>query len=82
MEEINEENDWDNMTEGDTVEGRVEKVSHEEMVTAIKAVKPGKAAGPFQLCAEIIFASGEVKISVRMELCQRVLNGKEMPGEC
>ena len=47
------------------------------MAIAIKVVKPGKVAGPSELCAEIISASGEVGVSVMVGLCQRVLNRKE-----
>ena len=43
------------------------------------AIKPGKAAGHSKVCAEIISAPGEVGITVMMELCQRVLDGKGMP---
>ena len=51
------------------------------MVMAIKEIKPGKAAGPFEVCAETISARGEEKISVMMELFQCVLDGKSMPDE-
>ena len=44
-------------------------------------IKPGKAAGPSEVCAEMISANGEVGVSVMMELCQRVLDGKRMPDE-
>ena len=51
------------------------------MVMAIKVMKPGKATGPSELCAEMISASGEVGVSVMVELCQCVLDGKGMPDE-
>ena len=51
------------------------------MAVAIKVMKPGKAAGPSEVCAEMISASGEVGIGVMMELCQRELDGKGMPDE-
>ena len=51
------------------------------MAIAKKVMKPGKVAGPFEICAEMISASGEVGISVIMELCQLVLDGKGMPDE-
>ena len=44
-------------------------------------MKPGKAARPFGVCAEMISAIGEMGISVIMKLCQRVLDGKGMPSE-
>ena len=47
MEEtMNEENDWDHMTETGMVEGPIEKVICKEVVIAIKAMKPGTVAGP------------------------------------
>ena len=52
----------------------------EEMAIAIKVMKPGKAAGPSEVCAEMISASG-VGVRVMVKLCQRVLNGKEIPDE-
>ena len=78
---MNEENDWDHIAEASMVEGPIEKVTHEEMVVAIEALKPGKAAGPSEVCAEMISASREVGISVMMKLHQHVLNGKGMPGK-
>ena len=51
------------------------------MAIAIKVIKPRKAAGPSEVCAEMISASGEVEVSVMMELCQRVLDGKGMLDE-
>ena len=82
MEEIiNKENNWDHVTEADMVEGLIRKASREEMAMAIKVMKPGNAAGPSEVCAEIISASGEVGVSVMVELCQWVLDGKRMPDE-
>ena len=51
------------------------------MKIAIKAMKPGKAARPPEVCAEMISASVEVGVSVMVELCQYVLDGKGMPDE-
>ena len=63
------------------VEGSIKNVTREEMVIAIKVMKPGKAAGPSEVCADMISASRGVGVSVMVELCQCVLNGKEMPDE-
>ena len=41
-------------------------------------MKPGMAAGPCDVCAEMISAVGEVGISVMVEFCQCVLHEKEM----
>ena len=59
------------------VERPIKKVTMEEMVIAIKAIKPGKAAaGASKVGAEIVSPSGRVKISVMTEFCQHVLNGR------
>ena len=50
------------------------------MAIAIKVMKPGKAAEPSQVSSEMISAS-EVGISVIVELCQRVLDGKGTPDK-
>ena len=52
MEEIMyKENVWDHMAEASVVEGSIEKVNPKEMAIAMK---PGKAAGPFEIFAEMI----------------------------
>ena len=37
------------MTAASMIEGPVEKIIYEEMVIAIKVIKPGKTAGPLQV---------------------------------
>ena len=60
MERImNEENDWDQRTEAEMVEGPVERVSRDEVVEAIRKMKVGKAAGFSEVSVEMISASGE-----------------------
>ena len=82
MEEImNKENDWDHVTKDSMREGHIKNVAREKMAIAIKVVKPGKAAGPSEECAKMISASGEIGVSVMVELCQHVLDGKGMPDE-
>ena len=82
MEEImNKKNDWYYVTEGSMVEGPTKNVIYEEMMIAIKVMKPGKAAGSSEVCAKMISASGEVRVSVMVELCQRMSDGKGMPDE-
>ena len=44
-------------------------------------MKPRKAAGPSEVCPEMISAGGEVGVSVMVELCWCVLYGKAMPHE-
>ena len=72
MEEImNKENDWNHMTEASMIGGPIKNVNREEMAMAIKVTKPEKAAGPSEVCAEMISASGEEGVYVMVELCQR-----------
>ena len=73
MEEImNKENDWDHVIEASMVEGHIKNVTREEEAIAIKVMKPGKVAGPSEVCAEMISASEEVGVGVMVEFCQRV----------
>ena len=69
------------MTAASMVKGPIKNATHEEMAIAMKAMKPGKATGPSEVCAEMISASGEIGVSVMVELCQRVLEGKGRPDE-
>ena len=78
---MNEENEWDHMMETDVVEGPVEKVTRNEIVKAMQKMKPVKASGPSQVSVEMIVASSEIGFKVMIELCQRVLDGREMPEE-
>ena len=66
------------MAAASAVEGPIKNVTSEEMAIVIKMMKPGKAAGPSEVCAEMISASGEVGVSMIVELCQRVLDRKGM----
>ena len=74
---MSKENNWDHVTEAIMVEETIKNVFREEIAIAIKVMKPGKAAGTPEVCAEIS-ASGVVGVGVMVELCQRVLNGKGM----
>ena len=66
---MNEENEWDQKEDADTVEGQIERVMREEIMEAMKYLNVGKVSGPFQLYAEMIPASGDNGIRVLMELC-------------
>ena len=76
---MNEENEWGCMAETDFVEGPVEKVDCNEIVEAIQSMKSGKVTGTSGVSVEIV-ASGEIRVKVMMELCQRVSDGRGMPG--
>ena len=68
----NKENDWDHVTAAFMIERLIRNVTRKEMAIAIKVIKRGKAAGFFEVCAEMISASGEVGVSLMVELYQRV----------
>ena len=51
---MNKENNWDHMTAANMVEGPIKNVTREEMAMAIKVMKPGKAAGPSEMCRDDI----------------------------
>ena len=77
---MNKGNNWDHVTAASMVEGPIKNDTHKEMAI-IKVMKQGKAAGPSEICAEMISGSGEIGVSVMVELCQGVLDGREMPDE-
>ena len=50
MERVkNEENEWDQIPDVDVVEGPVEKVTVEEVITAFRKMKSEKATGPSEV---------------------------------
>ena len=59
----------------DHCRGTIEKGISKEIAIAIQTMTSRKAARLFELCAEIIVASGEVGIDVKIELCQCLLDG-------
>ena len=69
------------MVETDVVEGPVEKVACNKIVEAMQKTKSGKANGPSDVSVDMIIASGEIGVKLMMELCQCVLDGREMPDE-
>ena len=44
------------------MEKSIEKVTQEEIIKAIKAVTPEKAAAPSEVCAEMLFTGAEIEI--------------------
>ena len=78
---IIEENAWDHKVDAATVEGPVEKVSHEVVREAIRKMKQGKAVGLSEVTTEMIVAGGRIAEEVMFQLCQRALNGKGIPNE-
>ena len=81
MEKImNKKNEWNHRVETDAKEP-VEKVVCNKTVEAIQKMKSGKATRPSEVSVEMIVASGEIGIKVIMELCQRLLDEREMHDE-
>ena len=63
------------------VKGPIKNVTRKKLAIAIKVMKPRKAVGPSEVCAEMISDDGEVGVSMMVDLCQRVLDGKGMPNK-
>ena len=82
MEKImNVETEWDQIATADMVEGSVKEVTYEAVMEAMNKMKLGKAAGPSEVNMDMIRASGKLGVGVLKKLCQRVLDGKDMPEE-
>ena len=78
MEEMgNGVNGWGQMMETDVV-GPVKKSDSERNCGSNAKMKSGNATGPSEVNVEMIVASDEIGIKVMMDLCQRVLDGREM----
>ena len=78
---MNVENYWNQMAKADMVEGLVEEITYEEVVEAMNKMKLGKAAGPSEVNMDMIMASGKFGVGVLKKLCQRLLDGRDMPEE-
>ena len=52
-----------------------------DIVEAMQKMKSGKATAPSKVNVEMIVASGKTGVKEMMELCQGVLDGREMPDE-
>ena len=76
---MNDENEWDQIAVADTVEGPIESVDRRDNGD-VQTLETGKAPGPSEVYAETIPSSGDVGITVLIEICQRILYGKGMPA--
>ena len=81
QEIMNKENESDQISDADAVDGPIEREMREEIMEAFKYLKIGKAPGPTEVYAETILACGEIGIRVLMELCHRILDEKGMPAD-
>ena len=71
---MNEENEWDQIADADTVQGPIERVLRERIMEAFKHLSTVMASEQSEVDAEMILASGDVGIKVLMELFQRILD--------
>jgi hypothetical protein len=78
---MNEENEWDGVVDVDVVHGPINRITMKEVMTAIKAMKLGKATGVSEVAAEHIAASGMVGIEVITKIANRVLDGEGILDE-
>ena len=69
---MNKKNAWDQKTKIIIVEDPVEEVFLEEITSAMKKIKLGKASGLSKVSMEMLNASGKVKIDVMVKLFLRV----------
>ena len=54
MEKLLNENTWDNATTCENVEGPCELIRRDEILTALRMMKKGKAAGLQELCRKCL----------------------------
>ena len=79
---MNEENDRDPRTEeAEVVNEEVNCVSREEVKSALRRMKKGKAVGPDELPVEVWKCMGEMGIKFLTRLFNRLLIGERMPEE-
>ena len=78
---MNVENEWDGNVEVEVVEGPTLGIKREEVHAAMKGMKRGKAGGISGVVAEHLKGSGELGIGVMTELCNRMLDGEDMPED-
>ena len=84
---LNEEFEWnrdflkDLREEGSSSDGPVETITEEEVRTAIKQMKKGKAAGPSGVTVEMLQAAGEPGIRWVTEICNAILKEGKVPSD-
>jgi hypothetical protein len=76
---MNVENEWDGDVQAECVEGPYEKVTEKEVIDAIRKMKKGKAAGPSEVCCEML--TNDVCVKELCEVANKLLSGESMPEE-
>ena len=75
---MNEENELDQIADAD---GLIERVMRDEIMEEFKYLTIGKVPVPTEAYTEMILASGDVGITVLIELCHRILDRKGLPDD-
>lgn len=80
---LNEEFHWDRngLETGDAVNGPCERISMEEVRSALEASKSGKAAGPSDVVVEMVTASGESGLQWVTDICNEVVTSGKIPDD-
>ena len=77
--QLNEENDWNKITEITKVEGRCEQVSTEDVMEALVLMNTGKAAGPSGLTVELLNVFKKESVRRLVEVANIMLEENRMP---
>lgn len=80
---LNVEFEWDatSLTDTPTTEGPPPYINEEMVKKAIKKMKPGKAAGPSGIVAEMIKASGECIVTAICNLVNDIIKEESIPND-
>ena len=79
---LNVENEWDGDVMADMVEGLPpNRISEEEVRTAINESKTGKASGPTEVVIEMIRAADKQGVKWMTEICNEVIRSGKVPED-
>ena len=78
---LNIENVWDEMVDGEAVEGPSEHITEAEVEEAIGRMKKWKAGGPTGVVAEMIHAAGRVGVVWMTEICNKIIRDGKIPKD-
>ena len=78
---LNVENDWDGKIESIAVDGEVQQITCQEVRSAPRKMKTGKACGPSGVSAELLMHSGEIGVTVMTDVCNKILSGSCVPED-
>ena len=80
---MNEEFEWnrEGLDEVDAVSGPSDRISIEEVRSALAGSKSGKAAGPSEVVVEMLEASGEAGLQWVTDICNEVVRIGKIPDD-